>query len=193
MDTGATIEIMMTQPTTIEQGRTAVGRQLWRWPGRTVDTFTQGCGVPSDKWYRIQFQGDSERCVTMAISSKTLLPPTFKGIGDNYTAGCIRSLRKRVTYSRIISLGTIKRDIEKMATSYCYFQNGIFLVGLSRSGVGAGLGVDISRPESKSELELLEIRRLRSPAFTPTLFFTRPTLVVRFTMINLLTKQAMNT
>ena len=35
------------------------------------------------------------------------------------------------------------------------------LLGRGQSGIGAGVGVDIFKPES--ELESLEIRRLRSP------------------------------
>ena len=91
------------------------------------------------------------------------MPITFKGIGDT-KADCICSLRERVQYSRITGLGAIKRKTKKMATSDCYFQNGIVLVRRSRSGIGDGVGVDISRLESESELESLEIRRLRSPA-----------------------------
>ena len=37
------------------------------------------------------------------------------------------------------------------------------LLRLSRRGVGAGVGVDIFSQESESQLESLEIRRLRSP------------------------------
>ena len=40
---------------------------------------------------------------------------TFKGIGDNYTAGRIRSLRERMLYSRITGLGTIQNEIKKMS------------------------------------------------------------------------------
>ena len=37
------------------------------------------------------------------------------------------------------------------------------LLGRRRSGVGAGVGVDIFRPESELESESLKICRLRSP------------------------------
>ena len=37
------------------------------------------------------------------------------------TAGCIRGLRERALFSRITGLGTTKREIKKMAASYCYF------------------------------------------------------------------------
>ena len=38
------------------------------------------------------------------------------------------------------------------------------MLGRSRIGVGGGVGVDIFRPESESELESLEICRLHRPA-----------------------------
>ena len=40
------------------------------------------------------------------------------------------------------------------------------LLGRSQSGVGAGVGVDIFRPESESELESPKSRRLRSPVWS---------------------------
>ena len=45
-----------------------------------------------------------------------------------------------------------------------FLRMGLFLSG----GVGVGVGVDISRPEWESELESIEIRRLRSsvPVYT---------------------------
>ena len=46
-----------------------------------------------------------------------------------------------------------------MATSFCFFRIEYLLLGRSRSGVGAGVGVDIFRPESES----LKISRLRRP------------------------------
>ena len=41
----------------------------------------------------------------------------------------------------------------------------LFLIGQSRSGVGARVWVDIFRPGSESELESLKICRLHSPGF----------------------------
>ena len=43
------------------------------------------------------------------------------------------------------------------------FRTQLFLLGRSRGGVRAGVGVDIFRPEPDLELESLEVRRLRSP------------------------------
>ena len=40
--------------------------------------------IPSDKLYRINLQRHNDRCITVAISSKTVMPTTLKGIGDNY-------------------------------------------------------------------------------------------------------------
>ena len=62
----------------------------------------------------------------MAISSKTVMPTTFKGIGDNYgrlhpqfaETGAV------FPYYRFGNTGdqeVIKREIKKMTTSYCYF------------------------------------------------------------------------
>ena len=78
-------------------------------------------------------------------------------------AGCFRSFREQVPYCRIIGLGIIKRKLKNGYTILLFFRMELFLLGRSRSGDGAGVGVDAFRPESESELELFEIRRLRSP------------------------------
>ena len=74
-------------------------------------------------------------------------------------AGCIRSSRQRMLYYRIARFDTIKREIKKMLHHIALFRMENLLLGRSRRGVGAGVGVDIFRPE----LESLKIRRLRSP------------------------------
>ena len=50
------------------------------------------------------------------------------------------------------------------------------MLGRSRRGIGVGVGVDILRPDS--ELESLNIRRLRSPAATATALTSKDVHVV---------------
>ena len=100
----------------------------------------------------------------MAISSRTVIPTRFKGISDNYGR----------LYSQFVRTGTVvpynwfgynqKRNQENGYIILLFPRIELFLLGRSRIGVGAGVGVDIFRPESESDLESFEIRRLDRPA-----------------------------
>ena len=82
------------------------------------------------------------------------------------TVGYIRSLRERVTID-ILSYQLWMQSKGKSITWFHHiapFRMEYLLLGWSRSGVGAGIGVDIFRPESELESESLKSRRLRSPA-----------------------------
>ena len=73
-------------------------------------------------------------------------------------AGCICSLPERVLYCRITGLGTIKSKIKKVTHDIAVFRTELFLLVRSRSGVRAGIGVDIfrwSRSRSWSRLKSL--------------------------------------
>ena len=97
----------------------------------------------------------------MAMRSKTVMPTTFKGIGDNY--GQLHSQFARTgavfPYYRF---GYYKKGNQENGYIILLF---LEFVRRSRSGVGAGVRVGISRPESESELKSLEIRQLHSPGY----------------------------
>ena len=100
----------------------------------------------------------------MAISSKSVISTRFKETSDNYGR----------LYSQFAQKGAIVpyywsgyNHKGNQGNRYIHlisvFGIELLLLGRSRCGVGAGVGVDIFRPESESELESLEIRGLRSP------------------------------
>ena len=85
---------------------------------------------------------------------------TFKGISDNQ--GRLHPQLAR-TGAVLPVLMLSKMKSRKRLHHVALFRIEYLLLAGSRSGVGGGVGVDIFRPESESESELLEICRLRSP------------------------------
>ena len=101
--------------------------------------------------------------MTMSTNSKTVIPSPFKGISNNHSE----------LHSQLAQTGTVlpyhpfgynQKRSEGNGCITLLFLMECFLLGRSRSGVGAEVGVDVFRPESGLESESLKIRRLRSPA-----------------------------
>ena len=90
-----------------------------------------------------------DRCVTKAISSKTVMPTTFKGITDRPAAFAKGAVLPycRFGYNQ-------KGNQENVCIILLFLE-----WNCSRWG---GVGAE-SQLESESEIESLEIRRLRSP------------------------------
>ena len=88
---------------------------------------------------------------------------TFKGISD--TSG--RAHPQLARTGAVLSFYRFEYNQKgKQGNLYIkllFFRMELFLLGRGRNGVGARVGFDIFRRESESEIEALEIRRLRSP------------------------------
>ena len=105
--------------------------------------------------------GASGSCVTMAVSSKTVIPTTLKGIRDKH--GRLHpQLARTVAVLLQHAFGFNQNGNQENGYIILLFLrcNTYDLLARSGTGFGLGVGVDIFRPESES----LEILRLRSPA-----------------------------
>ena len=98
----------------------------------------------------------------MAISSRSVIPTRFQGISDNYGQLHAQFVRTGAVVPYNWFGYNQEGNQENGYIILLFFRIELFLLGRSRIGVGAGVGVDIFWPES--ELESFEIRQLRRPA-----------------------------
>ena len=72
------------------------------------------------------FQGHCDRCVTMAISSKTVIPASERN--QRCSRPAASAVNTNGCYCSIILLDAVRTEIKKMAASCCSFQDGVALV-----------------------------------------------------------------
>ena len=101
----------------------------------------------------------------MAISSKTVCRPHLKESGITMV-GCPlhRQFARTAAVLPYYWFEYNQKGNQENGYIILLFLEWNCLARRSESGVKVGVGVDIFRPESESELESLEIRRLCSPA-----------------------------
>ena len=98
----------------------------------------------------------------MAISSKTVMPTTFKGISGNFELAASAVCANGCYIAVLPVWAQSKGKSRKCLHHIVIFIMQLLLLGRSQSGVGAGVVVDTFRPGSESGPESLENRRFRS-------------------------------